>query len=81
MTKLIYDGVMATGRYKSQNFERIVKKGEKYDIPKDDVEEFLKSGDWKKPETKEKPKKKVSIIKDDSDTEDIESTYGGNKKW
>jgi len=85
--KLIYDGVMASGRYKAKNFESVVMKGKKYDVPKDSVEELLRSGDWKRVDTiKEKPKKVkevVSEIKEDevSDTKDEESTYGGNKKW
>ena len=48
MVKLIYNGVMATCRYKSSNFDKVVRKGEKYDVHKNDVEDFLKSGYWKK---------------------------------
>ena len=91
MTKLIYNGVMATGSYKSQNFEQTVKKGETYDVPKSDVEECLRSGDWKRPETIEKETKKwiketkkeiKEIVSNDEEVSDTkESTDGGNKKW
>ena len=50
MVKLIYNGVMALGRYKSKNFEKVVKKGETYDIPTSDVDECLRGGEWKKVE-------------------------------
>lgn len=76
MVNLIYNGVMATGRYKSKEFEGVVIKGQTYDIPKGSVDEFIKSGDWKKPETKEIPVKKVKkVIKTEevSDSEDTKS--------
>lgn len=91
MVKLIYNGVMALGRYKSKNFEKVVKKGETYDIPTSDVDECLKGGEWKKVEKKskfnEKAKKDLTIVDEDieedfSDTKkEKKSNYGGNKKW
>ena len=89
MTKLIYNGVMATGFYKAKNFGVAVKKGEEYEIPEELVEEFLNSGDWIRNSPVKKEKKKEEIIEEVPQIEEEVSDYdeleedidGGNKKW
>jgi len=81
MVKLIYNGVMGVCKYRDRQFDQIVERGKEYQVPKELVEDFLKSGNWKEL-TKKKPiKEEVSQIKEEVSDTKIKKTNGGNKKW